>query len=539
FFEQAQAEQASTETEPAAVEPSQESAEAEPDMTPFSLSDLGLSDEDLSTLSLDESDTSATAAEEATLPEDMRSDLAETTQPPASSDDEPDMTPFSLADLGLNDDELSFFEQAQAEQAGGESEPAAAVEQPGESAEQEPDMTPFSLADLGLNDDELAFLEQSQAGQELDTTASQQSNEDVDLLFADFDLPTATEENQPETPATSFADQGDQQPELLSEVPAEANLFDETPAVGADEQPFDNPSVAPSTEAEPDMTPFSLADLGLNDDELSFFEQAQAEQAGGESAATPAAEQPGESAEQEPDMTPFSLADLGLSDDELSFFEQAQAEQSATEQPETEPVEDTVQPEETFGSPFSLADLEDDSPFASLDQAAPAADVSANSATDEAATVFDGDTQADDEPLPMELPEGAQAVASAAEAEEVQPAPAQPVASTAAVHMGGDELAAFHSMLEADPENDAMRLAVARMSQNTNDIGQAVEQYKQLIKRGSLLDEVVVDLQDSIADADDPQMLRRLHRLLGDAYMKQNRFREAMDEYSWTLARSR
>jgi cytochrome c-type biogenesis protein CcmH/NrfG len=59
-----------------------------------------------------------------------------------------------------------------------------------------------------------------------------------------------------------------------------------------------------------------------------------------------------------------------------------------------------------------------------------------------------------------------------------------------------------------------------------------------LIKRGHLVDEVVEDLQDTINDNEDPQMLRRLHRLLGDAYMKQNRFREAMDEYSWTLARS-
>jgi tetratricopeptide (TPR) repeat protein len=82
-----------------------------------------------------------------------------------------------------------------------------------------------------------------------------------------------------------------------------------------------------------------------------------------------------------------------------------------------------------------------------------------------------------------------------------------------------------------------MRLAVARMSQQINNLDQAIEQYKQLIKRGELLDEVVDDLQDVIGESDDAQTLRRLHRLLGDAYMKQNRFREAMDEYSWTLAR--
>jgi hypothetical protein len=30
-------------------------------------------------------------------------------------------------------------------------------------------------------------------------------------------------------------------------------------------------------------------------------------------------------------------------------------------------------------------------------------------------------------------------------------------------------------------------------------------------------------------------MLQRLHRLLGDCYQKQKRFREAMEEYSWTF----
>ncbi|MBV9790104.1 MAG: hypothetical protein JOZ51_18090, partial [Chloroflexi bacterium] len=601
---------------PAETSPASD-ADQEADALPFSLSDLGLSDDELDALSLD-TNTTAEASALPTLPEDMRSDLAETSQPVEATEAEPDMTPFSLSDLGLDEDELSFFEQAQAEQAG-ESETSAPVQpvetpegepdmtpfslsdlgldedelsffeqaqaeqtsgadtsapvESAETTESEADMTPFSLADLGLNEDELAFLEQSQGGQELDT-ASQQTSEDVDLLFADFDLPAA-EESQPATPTSPFAEQANQP----LETPAETNIFGEPLTADVNEQTFDAVPATPGAEAEPDMTPFSLADLGLNDDELSFFEQAQAEQAGETEASapvqpatpeaepdmtpfslsdlgldedelsffeqaqaeqtsgadTPAPVESAETTESEPDMTPFSLADLGLNDDELSFFEQAQAEQSVTEQPETQAsVENVGQPVESFESPFSLADLESDSPFASLDQAPESA-----SAAEQPASVFDNAAQTDDEPLPMELPEGAQPVASAAEAEAVQAAPAQPVTSTPAFSAGGGDLSSFHSMLEADPENDAMRLAVARMSQQTNDIGQAVEQYKQLIKRGSLLDEVVVDLQDSIADADDPQMLRRLHRLLGDAYMKQNRFREAMDEYSWTLARSR
>jgi hypothetical protein len=246
--------------------------------------------------------------------------------------------------------------------------------------------------------------------------------------------------------------------------------------------------------------------------------------------ATQSASQP---ASDEVDMTPFSLADLGLDDAELSFLEQAQAEQAGGEGPTTEATQTEPHMADSFESPFSLADLEGPDVFVQADQQ------SAPPVAGESERPLHIDTPAE-HTLPMDLPEGAQSVASAAE--EFHPAPvvAAQAASRTASHTPADSnVSAIHSMLDADPDNDAMRLAVARMSQQTNDFAQAMEQYKHLIKRSSLLDEVVVDLQDAITDTDDPQILRRLHRLLGDAYMKQNRFREAMDEYSWTLARSR
>jgi hypothetical protein len=63
----------------------------------------------------------------------------------------------------------------------------------------------------------------------------------------------------------------------------------------------------------------------------------------------------------------------------------------------------------------------------------------------------------------------------------------------------------------------------------------AVQQYKYLIKQNRLLDQVVDELNDLISDSDERQVLHRLHRVLGDAYSKQGRFREAIEEYSWTL----
>jgi tetratricopeptide (TPR) repeat protein len=514
--------------------------EQEADTLPFSLSELGLSDDEISALNLQDDQSESMPAgeqsEQPVLPEDMRSDLGAAAQP--AEEPEADMTPFSLADLGLNDDELAFFEQAQAERTQAEATPAQPdATQPAEAAEA--DMTPFSLADLGLNDDELAFFEQAQAGQDLDT-ASQQTSEDVDLLFADFDIPS--EEPQPETTVAASVEQLGDQPNASGETsdPFQENSFGESVFSGANDRSIGAQSEAAGAEPEVDMTPFSLADLGLNDDELAFFEQAQAERTQAEGTpAQPDATQPAEAAEA--DMTPFSLADLGLNDDELGFFEQAQGEQAtepvASQEPQNSSAEPESEPAPQVESPFSLADLEGGDVFDRVDQATVAVEASTGAAFEQPANTLAGDPPAVEAALPMELPEGAQPAASAAE--EYHPVPVASTASQVASAAGGDELAAIHAMLSANPENDAMRLAVARMSQQTNDVGQAIEQYKQLIKRGNLLDEVVVDLQDSIADTDDPQMLRRLHRLLGDAYMKQNRFREAMDEYSWTLARSR
>jgi hypothetical protein len=107
---------------------------------------------------------------------------------------------------------------------------------------------------------------------------------------------------------------------------------------------------------------------------------------------------------------------------------------------------------------------------------------------------------------------------------------------THGVDGGSDDIFA---QLDADPDNDPLRLAVARMTHALRNANQSLEQYRQLIRRGNLLDDVVEDLQDMIGESDDPSLQRRMHRLLGDAFMKQNRVREAMDAYSWTPTRTR
>jgi tetratricopeptide (TPR) repeat protein len=553
---------AALDLQPTASPENTSATESEPvDMTPFSLADLGLSDDELAALDLQDSTPtdvgSSQDVEAVSAPLAQTEPAAESSNIAAPAADDVDMTPFSLADLGLSDDELAALDI----QEGGESDAALFADDepateaapnaeialpPAAPAADDVDMTPFSLADLGLSDDELALFNETQQHVEAESAASP---------FAEFDLgaeePTSTGVAQDAAPGAQQADWFDlpstSDADLQTQQPIESFVDQEQPVdqAAAPAQTVDQPA---ATSDEP--TPFSLADLGLSDDELALFEQIQSEQQEPDAASAsaeleaPATEAPAASSAEPAFEWPFAQAD------QESPFAQA-GTSSAAATPFTEAdVAETSAP--AFERPFAQADqsagaeTEQLAPFVEADATqSPVAetttpDVSAigdESAGATAPAANDAEDDAD-QPLPMELPEGAQSVAATADAQPSVAAASAPTAPAARPDTSADHgLAAIHAQLAADPENHAMRLAVARMSQQINNLDQAIEQYKQLIKRGELLDEVVDDLQDVIGESDDAQTLRRLHRLLGDAYMKQNRFREAMDEYSWTLAR--
>jgi hypothetical protein len=126
--------------------------------------------------------------------------------------------------------------------------------------------------------------------------------------------------------------------------------------------------------------------------------------------------------------------------------------------------------------------------------------------------------------------------------EPVVAAPARPAARHAAdeppASSGNDLLDAYVRRLEADPQNHMLRLSVARAGGQLGNPDFSIQQYRYLIRHNALLDMIVDDLQDLIADADERQLQKRLHRTLGDVYTRQGRLEEAMDEYSWTPAGS-
>ncbi len=484
----------SWETEQPAAQTSSE------EMVPFSLSELGLSDDDLTALN--------------ELPE-LNADVAH--------DTDSELAPFSLAELGLSDDEIAGLNLADAPGTADES-PALTAEsdtQPRDetldrdwnipsadvASDDVEEKLPFSIAELGLTDDEIALLSAEPAQAETAGASSGREQEDFDAMLSGM---TEWEQPTPNTDGDVPADEG--QSEWL-ELQAELDVD------------------LPATRTPDDF----LMEAKVTDGDVQSVLETM----------------PSESADDDvPGMTSFSLADLGLNDEELALFDQGTSDQNENNQPY--PAPDDAAPPSPFADTRALEGLfAADEPGASVDEAegsdtfqAEQPEAAGFSQDDAVAPLILDDElasaelagQEPEQALPADLPEGAQPFAAIAEAPVSGVAPA-PETEPQVGGDGGDAMTAFLARLAADPENDALRLAVARMSQSMNDSAQAYEQYRLLIKRGRLLEEVVVDLQDTIAESDDPQMLRRLHRLLGDAYMKQNRIREAMDEYSWTLPR--
>ena len=217
-------------------------------------------------------------------------------------------------------------------------------------------------------------------------------------------------------------------------------------------------------------------------------------------------------------MTPFSLQELGLSEEEIAALEAGAFEAKtaeATPEEHTPPAPEPIEAEHVAAPPVDTHEpvepltAPDESSYAPA-QAEPVAPIA--------------------EAAPTEPP------AEPAVAVSQRGAPSPPVGPPTT---SNDVLDNYLSLLEADPQNYALRLSVARVGGQIGMTDLAMQQYKQLIKQNELLDEVMDDLNDLISDIDDRQVLQRLHRLLGDIYSKQGRFREAIEEYSWTLSRPR
>ncbi|MFN8479465.1 MAG: tetratricopeptide repeat protein [Kouleothrix sp.] len=540
---------------------------------PFSLADLGLSDEEIAALGdsgapvEDAAPKVETYASPEQIVEPVAASDAEVTQPDEETENAlgvSDLTPFSLADLGLSDDEINAL--------GLESD----ADQPSEVALglTEEDMEGLDGGDLNWSNttseppsapaappgDDIMIMSGDLAIDRLIALGRQQGYIDISDIIANVEDPEAEADRIEEIgmrlhEAHIEIRDGDEVIDMDAEYAEdEAYPYTEESAPSEPRTPyprdldlmtdeFDVPVGAAPVEpvAEvPDMTPFSLADLGLSDAEIAALGLGEAEAA----LPTPEPVTP-EPTSEEPNLTPFSLAELGLSEDEIASLGLADpAAPTATEEP-VQPVAEMPAPEPMLDEPAAVASPSESAVVEpampdevaaepTVDATTPIApEVTTDEVVEATASVAPSDVAAS---LPAEPTVPVVPPDVPAATPPVSVAPSTTPSTEGHTQLTGNEvLDAFFRQLEAEPNNDVLRLSIARVLGQLNMADPALKQYRFLVKNSSMLDQVVSELQDMIAYTDDVTLLKGLHRALGDAYSKQGRLKEAVDEYSWTL----
>ncbi|GAC1650618.1 MAG: hypothetical protein NVS4B8_24970 [Herpetosiphon sp.] len=389
--------------------------------------------------------------------------------PGSGISDESDLLPFSLAELGIDEQDLTELEHPVADATPHAPDHGNVAQHP---ASAENAAMPFSLADLGLGEDDFADLARPDSADSAlnhpsSSRGAHEPTSNVASAFEDIGLPPFSSNE-----GSIHADPPSDELTNWFEEPHSAPAVNTSSAHEAADRPaLQTPPATTQSDRSVHESPFdfasesfSLHDLGLTDAEIDHF-------------------------------------DLGTSPLPVPYETTEQAHGHAAEATEHAAV---------LPDPASHAPEETPRPAESS--------VSQNASFMPAAPAFD-----------VHQSTGAGL--------SLQPSHV-PLGGTTDAPSAGAGLHTYVDMLASNPDDDTMRLAVARMAEQVGDIDQAMEQYKQLIRRNAQVDTVVEDLLELTASQTDGTLLRRLHRLLGDAYIKQNRFREAMSEYSWTLTRN-
>ncbi len=244
------------------------------------------------------------------------------------------------------------------------------------------------------------------------------------------------------------------------------------------------PAAAPAV-GLPEVVPFSLEGIGL-----------EVPATAGEEAPAVAAAPP------EEEVKPFTLEELGLTPEEIASLGLSEEEMAAMAAPEA-PAAKAVPPA-----------VEEVLPPAVEEMALPAVE----------------------ELVPPPVEEVAAAVV-----EEVLPAaPVEEVAVEAvAVAPAGPSLEELRRQHAARPDDEELLLALAGASAAQGQFEEAVGHYKGLLKTGraGLEERIVAAVQEWIGQEQEPARLQKLHRLLGDAYMKKGMYQQAISEYAWVLSK--
>jgi hypothetical protein len=541
-----------TPAQPAHEAETLEEALARGEVQPFSFADLGLSEEEIAAPGLSTQDAAAPPAKPAApVQPTTETEEFEMVQPaapaesPASAAPElvgeetgiEDLQPFSLADLGLSEDELGVFDLSDLAEGGLEYE------------EGRLGITEEELSALGTGGD-LEWLPEPEPVHEPPAEAFEPGesasdfesvDETVDRLirlsrergYVDIaDIIAAVRD--PEAEADRIDEIGRKLHAARIQIRDGDEIIDLDAEYAEEEAPLPveralQPALNDMPSEEEDlMRPFSLEELGLSDDEIALLAAAAAGQQ--ENVPPPA---------EEPPLTPFSLEELGLSDDEIAMIS------AASSAVETPPVEEpSLSPE---GPELSGAEVIQTTRSAATPDVAPppsaASEVEDFSLIDLEPVADSAATVAPQPPVQERIEASASAAPPIVTEKQPPPATAAPTAVTppppppppAAPRdlSAFPELQEYVRMLDSDPGNHVLRLSIARVGGQVGMTELAMQHYRSLIKQNALLDEIVDDLSDMIAETSDIRPAAQTSSHPRRCLLAAGRFRDAMREYSW------
>ncbi len=143
----------------------------------------------------------------------------------------------------------------------------------------------------------------------------------------------------------------------------------------------------------------------------------------------------------------------------------------------------------------------------------------------EALAVAEPAAPAEEAPIP-----GTEELEAVPELEEAIVAEPEPVVAVAEEALTG--IPAFRQQLVGEPDDHVTRLALARALTDDGILEEALAEYGELVASGQELDDTVADLERVVQTSPRDTLARRV---LGDAYMKQNRLSKALEAYRQAL----
>ncbi|WP_322822218.1 tetratricopeptide repeat protein [Chloroflexus sp.] len=503
----------------AAQQPAQPAAPAEPELTPFSLEELGLSPEEIAQLeaaqqpatgeTTDFTDESIDSLLSSSNEGDVFAHLDKTGE--ESSFELPGVEPFSLDEFA--DLEPFSFEDIESG--------ATTTSELGLSPDEIDSISLGNFETVVLSDDEEPMIDTGDPDlNRLIKLGHRQGYVDLTDIIAVVKDPER-EADRIEQIGWSLYRAGIQIRDGDEIIDMEAELGEEEPAPAtssttADLTPFDEePALAP-TSAEPELTPFSLEELGLSAEEIAQLEAAQQ------------AISPSEAGSVEDDLFDFSIA-------ETAPVAKAVRTAPRIEEPPPPPA-----PEDTGFVPEPLDALDDiwNAPPEPMTSEPARVVLPPLSERHKAQPMLRTPTREERRsvtPTRDDLRFARREALTSGRGRSAR-APIRPRVLEDFIPTGNATIDDYLRQLSTNPANHTLAFTIARLCAQTGQSELMAVIYRRLLKHATLLDRMAEELEDLINTIEDTPVLRQLYRILGDVYSRQGRLEEAIATYSVTFA---